>query len=110
MADILYFITSTMEKIGVEICFIGMLAIAFSLQLFCCFKMKKVILKLIPIVFFLLILLFFFYAIRRVDDEWDVFGFFVLIVWGGYGFLACVASWIIFGVTKIVRKKPSETE
>ena len=82
--------------------------ILFPCQLLLCFKVKSVVLQLLPcVVLFLATAILFVFAIA-IADGWDALGYLFLAIFTGIMLLACGLAWLIWAVAKLVahiRKK-----
>ena len=69
--------------------------IAMLLQLLCCFKAKRMFIRLIPTVVTLLASVT-FTSIALFSDGWDAFAFMMLAIWCGIAALFCAIAWVIW--------------
>lgn len=96
------------ELIILRIIFFLLLATVISVQLFLCLKAKKVIVRLIPTII-LLILAGFFTYMSSVSTGFDGLGYFGLLLWNIFYFIADVVCWIIFGIIYLIKKAKGST-
>ena len=103
--EVVFAITEFLDKIGAELSFFLLLVLFFALQLFFCFKIKRLIFKLFPLFLCVLGGFGFLYCIKFSQDSWDTFGCVVLAVWCGYAFLSCLGAWLVFAIAKRAKKE-----
>ncbi len=73
-------------------------------QTLLCFKIKSVIIRLLPLIS-LLILAVFFFVRSFTANGWDGLGYLLLAFYAAILFGACALCWAIFGIARYVRKK-----
>ena len=72
-------------------------------QLVFCLKAKRVIFKLMPLLICVLGVVIFFVCILLAEG-WDALGFLLLAMYCGIAALICLASWLVFGITRFFKK------
>lgn len=77
--------------------------LVIALQVLLCFKVKKVVIKLLPIII-LLIVAAFLLVMAQFSSGWDNLGYLILAIFVGIMLLACAIGWIVWLVTKVVGK------
>ena len=83
--------------------FVLLLAIIFVLfQMFLCFKIKKNIIRLMPI-YFSLGLFILFTVLSLIFDGWDSFGFFFLAICSAMLLVGSGIGWGIWAIVKKIR-------
>ena len=85
------------------IIFVSILVL-IPLQLFMCFKMKKLWVKLLPMLIFLTLIIAFVCMIPMAKG-WDGIGYWILAMLSGIMLAACTVGWIIWFVIKIFKSK-----
>ena len=86
-----------------EVIIFASILITIPLQLFLCFKVKKLSLRLLPIII-LLILILSFFCMSQFAEGWDGLGYIILAMLAGILLVACIISWGIWLVAKFVKK------
>jgi hypothetical protein len=72
-------------------------------QLLFCLKAERVFFKLLPILLCLLVGIVFLICTFAVEG-WGALGYLVLAIHSGIAALVCVASWIVFGITRFFKR------
>ncbi len=85
------------------IIFVSILVL-IPLQLFMCFKMKKLWVKLLPMLIFLTLIIAFVCMIPMAKG-WDGIGYWILAMLSGIMLAACAVGWIIWFVIKFFKNK-----
>ena len=80
------------------------LVVVFAIQLVLCFKVKFLIIKLLPILA-LFVATIAFIIIMLVTTGWDAIGYLLLALITGIGVLVCGFAWFIWGVYKLIKRK-----
>lgn len=73
-------------------------------QLLLCFKVKKLVVKLIPAVL-LLIALAVFMILLLIASGWDSLGYVVFVILSGIFMIPCAAGWVIWAICYFVKKR-----
>ncbi len=85
--------------------FIALFIVAtFSVQLLLCFKVKKVIIRLLPIIL-LSVSIAAFLTVANLITGWDAVACAIFAMLSGYLLLACCAGWAVFGIVGFVRRQ-----
>ena len=77
--------------------------IMIPIQLFLCFKVKNILLKLLPIIT-LLILIVSFFCMSQFAQGWDGLGYIILAMLAGILLIACLFAWIIWFIVNKIKK------
>ena len=77
--------------------------ITIILQLFLCFKAKKILLKLLPIILLMLVAIVYF-SLSFLSNGWDSLGYLIIAIFAGLLLLACGSAWIIYLLIKAFKK------
>ena len=75
----------------------------FPLQLLLCFRVKSLLLRLIPVILFSLITLA-FSVIATIPQDWSALFYIIIAVYSCFCLLVCLAAWIFFGCAKMFCK------
>ena len=75
----------------------------FIVQLIFCFKAERAFFKLLPVLLCLLAGIAFLICVF-VMEGWNALGFLILAIYCGFAVLVCVASWIVFGITRFFKR------
>ena len=73
-------------------------------QLLLCFKVKSVIIRLLPLISLLIMTVIFFVS-SFMASGWDGLGYLLLSFLTAILFGVCTLCWAIFGIVRYVRKK-----
>ena len=85
--------------------FVLLAAIIFVLiQALLCFKVKKVIVRLIPAILSLAAIIV-FAVLAFVFEGWDRLGYLLLAIFAAILLAVCGLGWGIWSITKLIRKK-----
>ncbi len=86
--------------------FIGILiGIAFFVvQLILLFKVKFIIIKLLPAILLVIAGIVCFIGMS-LTNGWDVLGWFLLLVFAIIYLCVCAGAWLIYGIVKLIKKK-----
>ena len=79
--------------------------IILPLQLFLCFKAKKLWLKLFPIFTFVTLIICFLCLANLNSIGWDGIGYFILAIFAGILLGACIVGWVIWIAIKLFKKR-----
>ena len=86
--------------------------ILFPCQLLLCFKVKRIVLRLLPsIVLFAATAIFF--AFIYIADGWDSLGYLFLALFTGFMLLVCGLAWLVWAIVRAAsraRKKRTESD
>ncbi len=83
------------------------IAIILPCQLLLCFKIKSIILRLLPLIAFLILTVLF--AVRMFTaDGWDGLGYMFLAIFMAIMFAICGVCWGIFAIVRFVKKRRSK--
>ena len=86
--------------------------ILFHCQLLLCFKVKRIVLRLLPsIVLFAATAIFF--AFIYIADSWDSLGYLFLALFTGFMLLVCGLAWLVWAIVRAAscaRKKRTESD
>ena len=81
-------------------------------QLLLCFKVKRIVLRLLPsIVLFAATAIFF--AFIYIADGWDSLGYLFLALFTGFLLLVCGLAWLVWAIVRAAsraRKKRTESD
>ena len=80
------------------------LLVVFAIQLVLCFKVKFLIIKLLPVLA-LFIATIVFIVLMKLVSGWDALGYLLLALVTGIGVLVCGFAWFIWGVIKLIKRK-----
>ena len=86
-----------------EVIIFSSVLIMIPLQLFLCFKVRNLLIKLLPIITFLILIISFF-CMSQFAEGWDGLGYIILAMFAGILLVACVFAWIIWFVVKRIKK------
>lgn len=86
-----------------EVIIFASILIIIPTQLFLCFKVRNLLIKLLPIIT-LLILIVSFFCMSQFAEGWDGLGYIILAMLAGILLVACVFAWIIWFVVKRIKK------
>ncbi len=86
------------------------LCIAFVLpcQLLLCFRVKSVIIRLLPLIAFLILTVIFAVLMFKATG-WDGLGYMLLALYSAILFGVCGICWGAFAIVKIVQKRRNKT-
>lgn len=93
-------------KIKTELFLLIVAVLLFLLQLFLCFKVKSLKLRLLPILI-LGAMIAVFVVLIFLTDGWDSLGFLVLAIWTAILLIPCGIGW---GVWTIAKKRKNSTK
>ena len=89
-------------EIGGEI-FVWILAcVLLIIQLILCFKAKRNIIRLIPVMLFAGLTIVFL-CLTYISEDWDSIGFFFLTITSIVSLIGCGISWGIYGINKAIK-------
>ena len=77
---------------------------AFLVQLLLCFKVKKTIIRLLPVIL-LSVSIAAFWTLASLITGWDAVACAIFAMLSGYLLLACCAGWAVFGIVGFVRRQ-----
>ena len=77
--------------------------VVLPIQLLLCFKVKRISLKLVPLIILTLTTVFLFIMMRMAKD-WDAIGYAILFVFSGVLALSSLLGWVIWGIVKLIKK------
>ncbi len=90
--------------------FISVFTIAlFPIQLLLCFKVKNIVVRLLP-VFLLLIITVIFIVMMVQSDGWDLIGYYILTGFTAVMLLICGIGWGIWGLIQCQKKNNLRAE
>ncbi len=78
-------------------------AVILPAQLLLCFKIRKIVIRLLPVMV-LSVLTAVFSLLAAVTSGWDSLGYIVLAVFAGMMLLACGGAWGIWSIAKHMKK------
>ncbi len=73
-------------------------------QLLLCFKVRSVVIRLLPIIL-LLIPTILFIMMSVTATGWDTLGYLFLAIFAGFMLFTCGVGWAIWGVAKLIKRK-----
>ncbi len=77
--------------------------ILLPLQLLLCFKVKSIIIRLLPVTV-LSISAVYFLVMSAVITGWDGVGYLFLSIFAGFMLFMCGVGWGIWGITKLLKR------
>ncbi len=78
--------------------------VLFPIQLLLCFKVKRIVIRLLPVIVLFIPTVIF--AVRSVIvTGWDALGYIFLTIFTGFMLLVCGIGWGIWVIVKFVKKK-----
>lgn len=83
------------------------LFIILPAQIFLCFRMENLFVRLLPVIVLSALILFYFVMSIMTAGSWDPFFFIVFAVLTGLMLLPCGIVWGIWAVVRIYKKKQS---
>ena len=89
-------------SLGVFI-FIFSAVVLLPFQLFLCFKVKKLILRLLPVTA-LFVLASAFIISSFTASGWDAIGYILLALFTGFMIIACGIGWGIWAIYRVIKK------
>lgn len=90
-------------NIDSEIYAIAVIVLIAILQLCLCFKVKNLIVRLLPTVF-LFVMTLFFGIMLSFTDGWDTIAFLLFMLATGVMLAVCGICWFIWGLARLIRK------
>ena len=84
------------------------IAFVFPCQLWLCFKVRSVTVRLLPLVTFLILTVIFAILMANATG-WDGLGYFFLALLTAVLFGVCGVCWGAFAIVKIVKKRRNKT-
>lgn len=78
--------------------------VIFIIQLLLCFKVKKLVIKLIPVVL-LLIAFIVFMILLLTASGWDALGYIVFVMLSVIFLIPCAIGWVIWAIWHYLKKK-----
>ena len=84
-------------------------AAILPIQLLLCFKVKNLLLRLLPSMLFAIVTIFFFAMIFSSQD-WDAIGYAILAMLAGILLFMSGVAWGIWGIVVCVRKNKKKKE
>jgi hypothetical protein len=82
--------------------FLPIMAVVFALQLLLCFRVKRVIVKLIPLLAVLLLMAF--CIINYALSGWNNWAFLILVLFLSMPIGAIAAGWLVYGMARLIKK------
>lgn len=82
----------------------ALLLVLLPLQLFLCFRVKSVAIRLLPAVIFG-VLTVLFGILSQSAEGWDGLGYAVLAIYTAILLLACAVCWLVWGIVRASKKK-----
>lgn len=79
------------------------IAVFLPIQLLLCFKVKRKMLRLLPVII-LSVLTAFFLIMAATATGWDGLGYIFLAIFTGLMLLACGIGWGIRGISRLVKR------
>ena len=86
-------------KIKTELFLLIVAVLLFLLQLFLCFKVKSLKLRLLPLIV-LGAMIAIFVVLIFLTDGWDSLGFLVLAIWTALLLVPCGIGWLVWAIIK----------
>ena len=86
-------------KIKTELFLLIVAVLLFLLQLFLCFKVKSLKLRLLPTLI-LGAMIAIFVVLIFLTDGWDSLGFLVLAIWTALLLVPCGIGWLVWAIIK----------
>ena len=91
-------------KIRTDIFLLIVAILLFLLQLFLCFKVKSLKLRLLPLIV-LGAMIAVFTILVFLTDDWDSLGFLVLAIWTAIQLIPCGLGWLTWRIAKKIKDK-----
>ncbi len=82
---------------------IGICIFFFVLQLLLCFKVKNLLVRLLPVIFFPIATVI-FYILAVTAHDWDALAYLVFAIFGGILTLVCGGGWLTWLITCKIQK------
>ena len=80
--------------------------VCFPLQLWLCFKVKRRLVRLLPVLILAAIIVVLSIMIA-LSTDWDALGYLILDIFAVFLLIACAVGWLIWGVVQLIRKTKS---
>ena len=91
-------------KIRTDVFLLIIAIIIYLLQLFLCFKVKSLKLRLLPLLA-LGAMIAVFTILVFLTDDWDSLGFLVLAIWTAIQLIPCGLGWLTWRIAKKIKDK-----
>ena len=78
--------------------------VIIPVQLVLCFKVKRKIVRLLPVIIFSIPTIVFTFM-AMIISGWDGIGYIFLAIFAGFMLLACGIAWGIWGLSRFVKRK-----
>ncbi|MBQ4347850.1 MAG: hypothetical protein IJC39_05335 [Firmicutes bacterium] len=84
--------------------FIIAFAVFLPVQLLLCFRAKKRIARMLPVIILAVIILILL-LLAALASGWDGLGYIFLAIFAGFMLFACGIGWAIWGIVNLIKKK-----
>ena len=92
-----------------EVILFLIIPLAFVVQLLLCFRVKSLIIRIIPAAIFAIITAALFIGLLFAQG-WDAIGYLILGIWSALILGACLLPWAIYLIYKIIKKISAPNE
>ena len=87
--------------------FLILIPLVLLVQLLLCFKVKPLIIRLLPALILALITALLLIA-TLISNGWGSVGYLILTVWSAILLAACGVGWAIWGISRLIKKIKSK--